>query len=85
MDYEKRIEEKLKRINGLLGEQEIEIKGLDMELMQAIRGLDNGPNKVMANDMRNRLMQCMKTGNRDEVNKIINELKSKGVNLSNAG
>jgi len=76
MNYEQKAKEKLKTIEGLLTEQQGEIKAISGDLLKKVQSLPNGdPNKSKFNDLRNRILKAGASKNKAELLKIIEELK----------
>lgn len=77
MNYEKKAQDKLKQIEGLIKDQQSEIKSASDDFLNKIQALPNDdPQKAKFNDIRNRILKAGAAKNKDELKKIIDELKN---------
>lgn len=84
-NYDDKIKGKLQFLEGLLKDQEKDVKSADEEFLKNIRKLPDSESKKFMNDVRNKLKKA--TASKDpikEVKTIIEEVKNYSLNLNHA-
>jgi len=79
--YQKKAQEKLNRLNELMQEHIKELEAADVDFHNKIIELKSVQEKEYYNDIRNRITKARKSGDRETINNIIEEIRNKNLTL----